>query len=291
MNRLDSFNEYRPLLFSIAYRMLGSAMDAEDILQDAFLRWEAASADEVQSTKSYLAAVVTRLCIDHLRSAYVRREAYVGPWLPEPILTGANGGFTETAASNEALKESLSIAFLVMLESLSPVERAIFLLREVFDYGYDEIGRIVDKTEANCRQMVRRAHQRLDARRPRYEVTEEQRERLTTQFVQTLTEGDMDGLLALLAEDITLTSDGGGKVAAALKPIYGSDKVARYLFGLLKRLEGNLTARPVEVNGQPGFMTFIDGQLDHVLALDIAEDRIRGVQIVRNPDKLQRLPQ
>jgi RNA polymerase sigma-70 factor, ECF subfamily len=282
-NRLDTFNQYRPLLFSIAYRMLGTAMDAEDILQEAFLRWEQAPADDVQSPKSYLSAVVTRLCIDYLRSAQVRREAYVGPWLPEPILTGQNPGFAETTMLNE----SLSMAFLVLLESLSPLERAVFLLREVFDYDYGEIARIVDKSEANCRQMVSRAKQHIQARRPRYEVSVEQRDRLTMQFVQTLSSGDMEGFLALLADDIVLMSDGGGKVAAALKPIYGADKVARYLFGLLKKLPQQADSRLVEVNGQPGFVMYLDGHLEQVLALDIVGERIQHIHVVRNPDKLR----
>jgi RNA polymerase sigma-70 factor, ECF subfamily len=276
-NRLDTFNQYRPLLFSIAYRMLGTAMDAEDVLQEAFLRWEQAAADDVQSPKSYLAAVVTRLCIDFLRSAQAQREAYVGPWLPEPVLTGQNTGLADTMMLNE----SLSMAFLVLLENL-------FLLRQVFDYDYDEIARIVDKSEANCRQMVRRARQHIEARRPRYEVSAEQRDRLTTQFVQTLSTGDMEGFLALLADDIVLMSDGGGKVAAALNPIYGADKVARYLFSLSKRLQQHgLEARLAEVNGQPGLIVYIGGQLDNVLVLDITGERIRHIHIVRNPDKLR----
>ncbi len=287
MNRVESFTQYRPLLFSIAYRMLGSAMDAEDMLQETFLRWQQAPADDVQSPKSYLSAVVTRLCIDHLRSAQVRREAYVGPWLPEPILTGQNPGAVETMA----LDDSLSIAFLVLLESLSPLERAVFLLREVFDYDYGEIARVVDKTETNCRQMVRRARQHLKARRPRYEVSLEQRDRLTMQFAQTLASGDMDGFLALLAEDITLVADGGGKISAAIHPITGPDKVARYLFGLLEKLRETLDARFAEVNGQPGFVIYVDGQLDDVLVLDIAGDRIRAIHVIRNPDKLRRLAQ
>ncbi len=284
MNHIGAFDEYRPLLFSIAYRMLGSVMDAEDIVQEAFLRWQQASADDIQSPKSYLSAIVTRLCIDHLRSAYVRREAYTGPWLPEPLVAGS--GFAETMAQ----KESVSIAFLVLLEKLSPLERAVFLLREVFDYGYDEIAQIVDKSEANCRQIVRRAHQHI-GQPPRYDVSPEQRDRLAAQFMHTLASGDMNGFLALLADDITLVADGGGKVSSALNPIYGPDRVTRFLFGLLKRLPPDLAVRVTEVNGQPGFAIFYgSGEPYAVMALEIAGDRIRQIHNILNPDKLRRLP-
>lgn len=283
MSDVATFTEYRPLLFSIAYRMLGSATDAEDIVQDTFLRWQRATAEEVAAPKAYLSAVATRLCIDHLRSAAVRRTAYVGPNLPEPLLTADRPGLADTVE----LAESLSLAFLVLLETLSPVERAAFLLRDTFGYEYAEIARIVGKGEANCRQMVRRARLHLAERRPRFPVRPEQRERLTREFLRTCTSGDLDGLVALLAEDITLWSDGGGKVLAARKPVRGADKVARFLLGLVAKAPGVLTVRQTEVNGQPGFITALDGQLANVLTLDIAGDRIRGIHIVVNPDKLR----
>src|SRR5918998_406453 len=204
MARTDDFERHRPLLFSIAYRMLGSVADAEDVVQEAYLRWQQAPEAEVLSPRSYLSAVVTRLSIDRLRSARVQREEYVGPWLPEPLVSEG----TEDVADSIELDESLSMAFLVLLESLNPVERAVFLLREVFNYDYEEISSIVRKSEANCRQIARRARQSVAAHRPRFERSPEQEERLTQRFVETCMSGDMEGLLELLSEDVTLWSDG-----------------------------------------------------------------------------------
>ena len=217
--RTEDFERHRSLLFSIAYRMLGSVTDAEDIVQETYLRWQEMPDTVVRSLKSYLSAVVTRLSIDRLRSARAHREEYVGPWLPEPLVLNR----VEEGADLIQLDESLSMAFLVLLESLNPVERAVFLLREVFDYEYEEISRIVGKSEANCRQITRRARQSVAARRPRFESSPEQEERLTQRFVDTCMSGDMEGLLELLSEDVTLWSDGGGKVAAASYPIHGPE--------------------------------------------------------------------
>jgi RNA polymerase sigma-70 factor, ECF subfamily len=286
MSRAEIFSEYRPLMFSIAYRMLGSVMDAEDMVQESYLRFEQAVQSEVQSPKSFLATIITRLCIDHLRLAHVQRESYVGPWLPEPLQTGPGSGFIEHAS----LSDSLSIAFLVLLESLSPVERAVFLLREVFDYDYDQVARIVEKSEANCRQIVHRAQQHITSRRPRFAVSREQRDRLLSQFIQTCQEGDMDGFVALLADDIIMVSDGGGKTAAALKPIYGATKVGRYIFGILTKMPANFVVTVVEINGQPALIGHIDHQIYNVLTMDITGDRITGIQNILNPDKLSRLP-
>jgi RNA polymerase sigma-70 factor (ECF subfamily) len=286
MSRAETFSEYRPLLFSIAYRMLGSVMDAEDMVQETYLRFEQAVQSEVQSPKSFLATVVTRLCIDHLRLAYIQRESYVGPWLPEPLQTGPGSGFTE----HTALADSLSIAFLVLLESLSPVERAVFLLREVFDYDYEEVARIVEKSEANCRQIVHRAQQHITSRRPRFDVSREQRDRLLTQFIETCQNGDMAGFVALLADDIVMLSDGGGKTAAALKPIFGPAKVGRYIFGILTKMPANFTVSVMEINGQPALVGYVNGQIYNVLTMDIVGDRITGLQNILNPDKLRRLP-
>jgi RNA polymerase sigma-70 factor (ECF subfamily) len=240
----------------------------------------------VQSPKSFLATVVTRLCIDHLRLAYIQRESYVGPWLPEPLQTGPGSGFTE----HTALADSLSIAFLVLLESLSPVERAVFLLREVFDYDYEEVARIVEKSEANCRQIVHRAQQHITSRRPRFDVSREQRDRLLTQFIETCQNGDMAGFVALLADDIVMLSDGGGKTAAALKPIFGPAKVGRYIFGILTKMPANFTVSVMEINGQPALVGYVNGQIYNVLTMDIVGDRITGLQNILNPDKLRRLP-
>jgi RNA polymerase sigma-70 factor, ECF subfamily len=286
MNRSDTFQQHRPLLFSIAYRMLGSVMDAEDMVQEAFLRWQAAGDAEISYPKAYLSAIVTRLCIDFLRSASVQREQYVGPWLPEPIVTG----MVEEAADPAALADSLSLAFLILLESLSPEERAVFLLRELFDYEYREIANIIGKSEANCRQMLARARRHIESRRPRFDASAEARQRLLQQFVQTCTVGDMDGMLAMLEQDVVLRADGGGKARAALRPIAGSDKVARYLLGLLRQAPPGWQARPAAVNGQPGIITYVDGNVQSALAFDICDGRIQAIYMVVNPDKLHSLP-
>ncbi|HEX9989805.1 MAG TPA: RNA polymerase sigma-70 factor [Chloroflexia bacterium] len=282
---VEVFNKHRALLFSIAYRMLGSAADAEDILQEAFLRWQRAGEDEVKSPKSYLSAVVTRLCIDQLRSAKARREVYVGPWLPEPIMTQHMPDMTST----QELAESLSIAFLVVLESLSPVERAVFLLREVFGYDYAEIARVVGKSEANCRQITHRAQQRIHERRPRFHTTHEQQERVTQEFMQACANGNLQGLMAMLTNNAVLMSDGGGKAQAARNPIYGPNNVARFILGILAKAPPNISVRLNDVNGQPGIVTFVDDQPNAVLVLDVQDEQIRGVHIVANPDKLQAL--
>jgi RNA polymerase sigma-70 factor, ECF subfamily len=261
-------------------------MDAEDVVQEAYLRWQEAPEVEVRSPKSYLSAVVTRLSIDRLRSARVQREEYVGPWLPEPLLTEG----AEYAGDPAELDESLSMAFLVVLESLNPVERAVFLLREVFDYDYDEISRIVGKSEPNCRQIARRARQSVAARRPRFERSPEQEERLTRQFVEACMNGDMEGLVGLLSEDVTLWSDGGGKVAAAPYPIQGPERVARFLLGVLRTAPPGFSTNPTRVNGGPGIVGYVEGQPTSVVALDIAEGHLRGIRIVVNPEKLRAIP-
>lgn len=286
MNAVETFSQHRPLLFSIAYRMLSSVMDAEDMVQETFLRWQQAPAGDVRSPKSYLSTVVTRLCIDQLRSARQRREQYIGPWLPEPLIS------EETLAVDEqlSLADSLSMAFLVLLERLSPVERAVFLLREVFDYPYPEVARIVDKSEANCRQMVRRARQHISAGGRRFEPSPQQLEQMTQRFFQASVNGDMEGLLNLLAEDVTLWSDGGGKVAAALNPIEGAEKVARFFIGLAKKLPSGFTMRLARVNGQPGVIAYVAGAPFSVFAIEVADGKVQAVRVIVNPDKLRRVP-
>jgi RNA polymerase sigma-70 factor, ECF subfamily len=286
MARIEDFERHRSLLFSIAYRMLGSVADAEDVVQESYLRWREAPEAEVRSPKSYLSAVVTRLSIDRLRSARARREEYVGPWLPEPLVAER----AEEVTVLDELDESLSIAFLVLLESLNPVERAVFILREVFDYDYNEISRIVGKSEGNCRQIARRARQSVAARRPRFESSPEQEKRLTQQFVETCMNGDMEGLVGMLSEDVTLWSDGGGKVTAAPYPIQGPERVARFLLGVLRTVPPGFFARPGRVNGGPGVVGYVDGHPTSVVALDIADGRLRGVRIVVNPEKLRAVP-
>ena len=265
--------------------MLGSAMDAEDIVQETFLRWQP-SAEEIQSPKSYLATILTRLCIDHLRSAQTQREEYIGPWLPEPLLTIEDTAITETLE----LAESLSMAFLVLLESLSPIERAVFLLREVFGYEYAEIARIVGKRETNCRQIASRAREHISAKRPRFDVTREQQEEVTQRFVLACTSGDMEALLKVLAPDVVFEADGGGRVRAAPKPIYGAEKVARALLGVLKLQPPGLQMELSQVNVQPAIIGYLSGNPFYVTVLDIVEGRIQNIYNVLNPDKLGNLP-
>jgi RNA polymerase sigma-70 factor, ECF subfamily len=288
----ETYESLRPLLFSIAYRMVGSVSEAEDIVQEAYLRHHRAVRDgdtEVQAPKAWLSAVTTRLAIDHLRSARVRRETYVGPWLPEPLMTDPGPDPSEQAE----LADSLSIAFLAVLESLSPVERAVYLLREVFGYGYDDIAGIVDRSADNCRQLATRARRHVEEHRPRFQVDRERQEELTERFMHAVETGDADALVALLAEDAVAYTDGGGKVRAAPRPIVGREKVARFLVVTTRRgaAETPFTARPAAVNGRPGRVILAeDGTVLGVLELDISDDGIRAVSIVSNPDKLSHLP-
>jgi RNA polymerase sigma-70 factor (ECF subfamily) len=302
MNReepsVEVFNRHRGRMFSVAYGMLGSVMEAEDVVQEAFVRWQElgeAGTRGVKSPRDYLSAVVIRLSIDRMRSARARREQYVGPWLPEPIVTEPPlPEAPPDPAECVSLEETLSMAFLVLLESLTPTERTVFLLREVFDYDYAEISRVVGKTEANCRQIARRARQAVAARRPRFDPSPEERERLTERFIETAASGDMEGLLGILAEDATLYSDGGGRVAAARNPIHGHERVARFILGLLRKLSRRATptsvVRRALINGSPGLVGYVDGRPVGVLTLDSAGDAIRTVGLVVNPEKLRAVP-
>jgi RNA polymerase sigma-70 factor, ECF subfamily len=277
-----AYEELRPLLFSIAYRMLGSVSEAEDVVQETFLRFHRA-VDEVESPKAYLSTVATRLAIDHLRSARVRREQYVGPWLPEPLLTAE--------AEDDEDDETLSLAFLVVLETLSPVERAVFLLRDVFDFGYDEIAAIVERSEDNCRQLAVRARRRVEERRPRFETSREQRDELARRFFEAADAGDTDGLVSLLADDVVLYGDGGGKAPAAPYPIQGRERLSRVLVGFAKQNRRfGLRVRPAQVNGQPGAaMVDADGAIVYVVGLDVADGLVQAVRSIVNPDKLRHL--
>lgn len=279
--------EYRPLLFAIAYRMLGSVADAEDAVQDTFLRWQRAvsSGVEIQSPKSWLTTTVTNRCLDELGSARVKREAYVGPWLPEPLV----GEAAPDVADRVADLETLSLAFLVVLESLTPKERAAFLLHDVFGYGFAEVGRMLGEAEATCRQLAKRARARVAERRPRFPAPAEQRERLTSQFIAAIELGDVAGLATLLADDVAVWADGGGKVHAARKPVIGRDKVALYLVNITRLAPPGTEFVPQLVNGQPGVMTLIDGVPYNAIAFDVADGAIRAVYVVVNPDKLRRL--
>lgn len=282
----DDFLEYRSLLFAIAYRMLGTIMDAEDMVQDTFLKWQTVSKSQVRSVKSYLTTIITRLCIDRLRSAQVQREQYIGPWLPEPIVTDLSAD----PSYRVELADSLTIAFLMMLERLSPVERAVFLLREIFDYDYDEIGLIVEKSAVNCRQIAHRARQQVTKPRSRFSSSPEQHQQLTLKFMQACQQGEMEGLLQFLADDITLWSDGGGQVIAALKPIYGAAKVSGFLRAIY-RYQSKMDLTPnlnlVQVNGQAGIQFSTSGQVETIAALETAEQQITSIFFIRNPHKLK----
>ncbi|MGH2401210.1 MAG: RNA polymerase sigma-70 factor [Candidatus Limnocylindria bacterium] len=283
----ETFESLRPLLFSIAYRMLGTVSEAEDVMQDAFLRYRRAVAGDadIGSLKAYLSAVVTRLAIDELRSARRRREAYVGAWLPEPLLTDA--GRDDPAAQVEQA-ESLSMAFLLLLQRLSPAERAAFLLHDVFNYGYAEIARILDRSETSCRQLASRARRRVDSERPRFEPSQRARDELAARFFSAVTNGDVDGLVRMLAADATVVGDGGGRAPQWMAPIVGADRVARLFVGLGRQAdELGLRTELRQVNGQPGSLILdAGGRLINVFALDIVDGRVRTVRSVINPDKL-----
>jgi RNA polymerase sigma-70 factor, ECF subfamily len=285
----ELFEELRPLLFSIAYRMLGSASEAEDIVQEAFLRFhrESEKGTAIDSPKAYLSAVTTRLCIDQLRSARVRRETYVGTWLPEPVLTDGPDIEEQAAAA-----DSLSMAFLVLLESLSPVERAVFLLREVSDYGYDEIATVVGKSEDNCRQIAVRARRDIQARKPRFEVSRARREELAQRFFAAVMGGDAEALVDLLAADVVAYADGGGRAQAFPKPIHGKERVSRLLLGPTARGERLpfSDVRFLEINGQPGALLLDpDGYATVAITVDVADDVVQTVRAITNPEKLRHL--
>jgi RNA polymerase sigma-70 factor (ECF subfamily) len=289
LKMMETFETYRSYLFSIAYRMLGSAMDAEDLVQETYLRYQAAASQTILSLKAYLTTILTRLCIDHLRLAYQQRETYLGPWLPEPILTEDSGA--PNAEEATVMQESLSLAFLVMLEQLQPVERAVFLLREVFDYDYADIAAFVGRTEAACRQMFSRARKRLAADQRRYTAPPEVHQRLLTSFIQAVRAGDQTALLDLLAEDARLVADGGGKVpGAAIHPVIGRKAVSLFALGVNTRfLPPAAGVEIAEVNGQTAIVVRAAGRALVVLALEVEDARIKTVRIMANPDKLGRL--
>jgi RNA polymerase sigma-70 factor, ECF subfamily len=285
--RLAAFNQYRGLLFSIAYRMVGSVADAEDMLQETYIRWQQASDGDIRSPKAFLVTIVSRLCINHLQSARVQREEYVGEWLPEPLATDPGSDPLGILRADE----SLSMAFLVMLERLTPVERAVFLLREIFDHQYAEIAATLGLTEANCRQILRRALQHVRAVRPRFRASAQEHDDLLGRFRQAAASGEMDQLLALLSSDVVLHADGGGKATAVPNLIHGPDRVARAIVrGLRKLVPPNLVQRILQINGASGVVNYyLNGQPHSVLTLDATAGRIRAIYIVTNPEKLARL--
>jgi RNA polymerase sigma-70 factor (ECF subfamily) len=280
------FEEHRPVLFGVAYRMLGTVADAEDILQEAWLRWAGADVEVVRSPRAFLVTVVTRLCLDELRSARATRETYVGPWLPEPVPTGALAPLEFEPAGAVEEMDSISYGLLVLLERLSPVERAIFLLRDVFDYDYAEIAAIVNRSEAACRQALHRARERLVDGRARFTATYEERLRLTGRFLAAAREGEMAPFLDLLAEDVVLWSDGGGVVSAAINPIYGREKVARLSLRQALRDPGQ-RAVVLDVNGLPAFAVVAHGRVEEVVIIHGSEGLVTAMHVVRNPGKLR----
>lgn len=276
--------QLRPLLFSIAYRMVGEVGAAEDVVQEAYLRLHRETA-EVRDERAYLKTVTTRLAIDHLRSARVRRESYVGPWLPEPLVEAAE----DDPAAHAELADSLSLAFLVLLERLSPVERAVFLLHEAFAHTHDEIATIVGKTPENCRQLLRRARQHVAAERPRFDVDPGAHRELTRRFAMACAAGDAGALLEMLAPDVVATSDGGGKFNAARRPVHGAERVAKMMVGITRVRRAELAGvDEVDVNGVPGLvLRRHDGSPQSVVVLDAAEGRIQAIHTIVNPDKLR----
>jgi RNA polymerase sigma-70 factor, ECF subfamily len=282
MERLQTFNQYRSLMFAIAYRMLGSATDADDVIQEAWIRWQS-TPTVVRSPKAFLSSLITRLCIDQLRSARVQREKYVGVWLPEPLITEA----ISEPENNSELAESLSFAFLTLLECLSPTERAIFLLREVFDYDYSDIARTVGKSIPNCRQIVCRARHHLVLRRPSISPSLQQQEAVE-QFVMSWNQGDLHKLVALMAEDITFWSDGGGQVTAAQHPLQGCQKVARFLVALRRsRLIPTFKPQIVQINDQPGILNTVEGIPQSTFCFEFSDQGIQSIFAVVNPEKLR----
>lgn len=282
-----AFEVHRDHLMALAYRMTGSVADAEDIVQEAYIRWEAVDREAVREPRAFLSKTVTHLCLDTLKSARARRESYVGPWLPEPVL--GQGAMAIDDATE--LAQDISMALMMALERLSPLERAAFLLHDVFDSSYAEVAAALGRSEAACRQLISRARDHVQAARPRYAPSTEEHARLVRAFGAAILTGDIDGLRKVLASDAVLYPDGGGRVLSALRPIHGSDRVARFLFGVLKKFPLGATARVLEetVNGAPGFYIEEDGRPVQTISFGIRDGRIAEVYIVRNPDKLARL--
>lgn len=284
----EQFEAYRPLMFAIAYRMLGSLTEAEDIVQEAYLRYQTTPSDQIVSHKAFLSTVVTRLCLNHLRSAQAQREAYIGPWLPEPVLTSVDERFAPMQQAE--LHESLALAFLVLLEQLTPVERAVFLLREVFDYEYAEIAAIVGKTEGACRQVFSRARRQLTAARPRFKPSPEAHRQIFQQFLRAAEQGELDGLMQLLADDVELWVDGGGKASGAVtRPLHGREAVAAFVLRSGRNAAPGFWAELAEVNGELAVVLRNNDEVRLVLSIGIEQGRVQVVRAIRNPDKLEEL--
>ncbi len=288
----SDFEPQRGRLLGLAYRMLGSLAEAEDAVQDTYLRWHAVDRGAIEQPAAFLTRTLTRICLDVLKSARVRREAYIGPWLPEPILETA----PLVAGTDGDYADDLSVALLLTLERLSPLERAAFLLHDIFDQDYDEVAAALGRSEEACRQLAARARQQVRRERPRFRPTAEARDRLTLAFATAIGSGDVEGLSRLLTEDAVFYADGGGKVASARKPVVGARRIALFLTGLVRKprlrqrlVSGPMSVRVAEVNGMPGLLLYMGGRLHQTYALDLRGERIAGVYVTRNPDKLSHL--
>ncbi|MET7889285.1 RNA polymerase sigma-70 factor [Streptomyces avermitilis] len=281
----EVFVAHRPVLMGVAYRMLGRVADAEDVVQEAWLRWSGADRSEVREPRRYLVRVTTRLAIDRLRQLQSRNEAYVGPWLPEPYLTDF-GDTVPDAAERAVLADSVSLAVLVVLESLSPLERAVFVLREAFGYPFADIAATLERSEAAVRQLAGRARKHVDERRPRYEVDPAERRDLTERFLVAAAEGDLEGLMSMLAPDVRLVGDSGGRAQAPLRVLESADKVGRFLVGVSRKGVADASFRFLEANGGPALLVLSAGKPDSIFQLDVADGRIQCVYIIRNPEKL-----
>jgi RNA polymerase sigma-70 factor (ECF subfamily) len=286
---LDLFQAQRPMLFGIAYRMLGSVADAQDVLQDAWLKWSSAAAGGVREPRAYLARIVTNLALNRLTSATARREAYIGPWLPEPLVTAGDNEHDAGQLTERA--EGISLAMLVVLETLSPLERAIFVLKEVFGFSFAEIAGFLGHSETSVRQAGSRARSHVQARRPRYQAPPDLRRRVTDEFLAACVGGDLNQMMELLAPDVTAWTDGGGKIRAALRPLHGAARVARWFLGVLEHHPlPEVAVHHVLVNGEPGLFVTSAGQPDDVIQLELAPDRrVEVIRLIRNPDKLRHL--
>ncbi|MFE1950317.1 MULTISPECIES: RNA polymerase sigma factor SigJ [Streptomyces] len=287
---IDLFEEHRPVLMGVAYRMLGRVADAEDVVQDAWLRWSQADRADVREPRAYLVRITTRLAVDRLRQAQSRRESYVGPWLPEPLVTDFGPRVPDTA-EQAVLADSVSLAVLVVLESLSPLERAVFVLREAFGLPFAEIAATLERGEAAVRQLAARARKHVEERRPRFDVDPAQQRDLTERFLAAAADGDLDGLMKMLAPDVSLVGDSGGKSKAPVRVIESADKVGRFVHGAARQgaQQADTSYRFLELNGAPAVAFLVGGKIDAVIQLGVADGKIQQVYIVRNPDKLQTL--
>jgi RNA polymerase sigma-70 factor (ECF subfamily) len=285
--RLATFSQYRGLLFSVAYRMLGSVADAEDMLQETFIRWQQAAHEEIRSPRAFLVTIITRLCINQLQSARARREEYVGEWLPEPLVTDPGSDPLGVVKADE----SISMAFLLLLERLTPMERAVFLLREVFEYEYEEIADALGENEANCRQILRRARQHVGDVRRRFDASTRAHADLLRRFIQATRRGEIQGLVDLLANDAVLHTDGGGKALALATEVRGAEQVARTILDRMGAVvPRNLVVRMTNINGEPGFVSYLDGKPFSAFTVNASGGRVQTIYIVTNPEKLAHLP-